>query len=301
MAKATEGASLPCIHCGAPVEIGSGAQATCAFCLGAVDVPVQLRQPLADEQALRARLQQARADLQGARSGAASGRRALIRNIALAVLVLALLVGYQGAVILFSSYDPEAGLQVNPLAVVQPLMMCAVYVLAIGLMVLNLAFGKLVDFRRATRVPFAVPEGARARCPSCGASVSAGRGLTVRCGSCHTEMLLPSYLVAVKLRKRHHDVVMKHQEVGHHQRGQQLASAASLGCGGLLYLGFAASMLAVPPVLVLVSVTGWVPMGGGRALAPSGPPALVVGAAFGFSGMRMFWGGFQTWRAGQGR
>jgi hypothetical protein len=296
--EAQSGDSLPCTHCGAPVEIGSEAQSTCAFCLGTVDVPVELRQPLVDDQALRARLQRAESDLQIAKESAASGRRALIRNIALAVVVVCGVVVVQGVYWLLPAVIPAGDRQPDPLDLVQSLMTTATYVLAIAVMVLNLGFGKVVEYRRARRAPFAIPEGARARCPSCGAHVTAGRGVTARCGSCRTEMLLPAYLVAVRLRKRHHDAVMAHEEVGEHQQGQRLASMATLGCGGMLYLGFAAGMLAIPPALVVISVSGLVPMGVFGVLGATGPPALLLAAAFGFSGLRMMWSALQVSRAG---
>ncbi len=293
------GSELRCPACGAAVPLGAGATSRCAFCLGEVEVPASQRRSVTEDRVLEQRIVAAARDYKAARAQTRAGRGALWQSlfwVIVALLVLVLGSGFYAAVLAVGGH----GLEVyEPAILIAPLLTVGVYGIAIVMILVNLGFGRASEFRRLARVPFALPLGDRASCPSCGAALRAGGAITARCGSCRTEALLPSHMVAARLKKRHHDVACAHRKTRHHRRGQALGAVASQGCAGLLFLGLACSIIVGMPAAIWgVEQFGPLPWNRQEIVVGGLIPAFFISVVFGWSAVAMLNAAWQGIRSG---
>lgn len=283
-----QGNELRCPGCGAPVPIGAGATSRCAFCLDRVEVPPRLRKPVIEGELLDAKLEAAARGLGAARSGTRAGRRGLWLNLTMMVLVIAVCALTQAASLFSRAEDPISAIRQDPTLLVNPLLTLGAYGVSALLIVASLGFGRLMEFRRLTRVPLSLPRGTRASCPSCGDTLRPSGQVTATCGSCRTESLLPAHLVSASLRHKHHRVAQAHREIEHHRGGQARGAALSHGCAGLAYLGFGiTAAVGIPAGLWLASWTGWIALDARQILFAGAIPAVVIGVSFAWSARPM--------------
>jgi len=253
-----------------------------------VEVPPSLRKPVLEGELLDAKLEAAARGLGSARASTRAGRKGLWLNLVLMVLVIGVCALTQAASLFSRTEDPIAAIRLDPTLLVGPLLTLGSYGVSALLIVASLGFGRLMEFRRLTRVPLALPRGTRASCPSCSDTLRPGGQVTATCGACHTESLLPAHLVSAALRGRHHRVAQAHREIEHHRTGQARGAALSHGCAGLAYLGFGLSVaIGIPAGLWLASWLGWIALSARQILFTGAIPAVAIGLSFAWSARPM--------------
>ncbi len=199
-----EGAAATCERCGAPLALAQGGKARCVFCLHAQPLPAHVAQPLAESARLSAELDAAE------RAAGALGKSHYAIWVILGINIPGLALA--GAAIFGAALTQQ-----NP---VGTLMFAA---LGIGgllpFIAIPIAWIRTQNKAKALSLaglPLAVPRveamGLVCVCPNCGAPEPAGADrLTVVCGHCRTEALLPLPMVGARLARKHQEVLSARQ------------------------------------------------------------------------------------------
>lgn len=188
---------MRCPSCGAPSPL-LARTSTCAYCLEPLPLPADVAEPLAAHVALGEQIEHARQRFAAARRRA-QGPPWLSIGITAAFALIGV-IGVAGPIGYVKS-QPESGAMLS----------VGIMVIVYGGIVAGFGVGVLRGMRNArlrlARLPFVTVHATdrlAVTCPSCGAALpAASDAVTVRCGHCQTESLLPAALIPERLQQRH--------------------------------------------------------------------------------------------------
>lgn len=224
--------TLTCSTCGAVVPLEATGVATCIYCLTEVELPPDLQAPLARHSRLGGELERASRQLEQ--------KRGLLQAQPRSLLALGL------CLLLFS------------LPMVLPLFMGRFSIGGLAMAIFSLALP--IGLLRASRdrqgvaalaaLPMAqvtlepgagdLARGLILFCPMCGGGLAAGgEGVTVRCGHCDAEALLPAALVVQHHQRRVRAIMQAKQQgqVADQQRRAGQRTSNRTGATMLILLG----------------------------------------------------------------